>query len=172
MKWILIGLAVFVLLVVVMLVIGALLPRRHVASRAAVIHQPANRLFAALEDFTDQPSWRTGVQRIEPLPPNAGLVRYREVSRHGAITYVVRESIPAQKLVTEIADQNLPYDGSWTFELTPEGEGTRVRITERGEVKNAVFRVLARFVFGYTTTIEAYLRDLGRKFGENAVLED
>ena len=43
------------------------------------------------------------------------------------------------------------------------GSGTRVSITERGEVYNPIFRFLSRFVFGHTGTMETYLRDLARK---------
>ncbi len=39
-------------------------------------------------------------------------------------------------------------------------------ITERGEIYNPIFRVFARFVFGYTATMETYLKQLGTKFDE------
>jgi hypothetical protein len=58
----------------------------------------------------------------------------------------------------------------WTdlksVELLPPRNGGRVRITERGFVKNVIFRFVARFVFGYTSTMEGYLRDLAKKFSE------
>jgi len=47
--------------------------------------------------------------------------------------------------------------------VTPSGSGTRVRITEHGEVYNPVFRVLSRFVFGHTATLEEFLGNLERK---------
>ncbi len=49
--------------------------------------------------------------------------------------------------------------------LYAEGDAT-LRITERGEIRSAFFRFMARFIFGYTSTMETYLRDLGTKFGE------
>ncbi len=39
----------------------------------------------------------------------------------------------------------------------PTGSGSRVTITERGEIYNPIFRTLARFVFGYTSTMETCL---------------
>lgn len=62
-----------------------------------------------------------------------------------------------------IADVSLPFAGSWTYDVTPSGSGTRVLITERGEIHNPVFRVLSRFVFGHTATMEQFLRNLGQK---------
>jgi hypothetical protein len=167
MKWLWFAAAALVLLGLIIVAIGALLPRSHVASRSAVIRQPSEVLFATLRDFAAHPSWRQGVKSIEILPPRDGHTTYREISRHGAITYVVIEEVAPRSLVTKIADENLPFGGTWTIELLPVGNATTVRITERGEVKSPVFRFMARFVFGHTATIDGYLRDLGKKFGEN-----
>lgn len=168
MKWILIIATALVLLGIVIAVIGALLPRAHTASCATTIHRSPDAVFAAIRDFGAHPAWRRGVNAIELLPPRDGHVSYREKSRHGAITYVVLEDMPGQRLVTKIADEDLPFGGTWTIELSSEGTATTVRITERGEIKNPIFRFMARFVFGYSSTMEAYLRDLGAKFGEQA----
>ena len=73
------------------------------------------------------------------------------------------------KLVTEIADAHLPFGGTWTYEFAPTATGTTLRITERGEVKNVIFRFVARFVLGHTATMETYLRDLGRRVGDEIV---
>ncbi len=43
-----------------------------------------------------------------------------------------------------------------------------VTITENGEIYNPFFRFMARFVFGYTVTMETYLKALGKKFSEDA----
>lgn len=85
------------------------------------------------------------------------------------MAYIVLEDSPPNRIVTKIADENLPFGGTWTYEILAEPSGSRVRITEQGEIKNVIFRLLARFVFGYTTTMEAYLRDLGKKFGETVI---
>lgn len=146
--------------------IGAMLPRTHVASRRASIAASPDAVFAVLRDFSAAPSWRTGIKGVELLPSRDGKVSFRETSRHGAIAYVVDELTPNSRLVTRIADDSLPFGGTWTFELQPAGSGTELRITERGEVKNVIFRFMARFIFGYTTTLETYLKDLGRKFGK------
>ena len=47
-----------------------------------------------------------------------------------------------------------------TFELAAAGTGTRLTITERGEVYNPLFRVMSRFILGHTATIDRYLADL------------
>jgi hypothetical protein len=82
----------------------------------------------------------------------------------------VEEKTPSRR-VTRIADKNLPFGGTWTIEISPNAEGSVVRITEDGEIHNAIFRFMARFFFGYTSSIEGYLRDLGRHFGEVTAIE-
>ena len=46
----------------------------------------------------------------------------------------------------------------------------RIRITENGEVYDPVFRLVSAFVIGHLETIERYLRDLRKKFGEEVRL--
>jgi hypothetical protein len=44
-------------------------------------------------------------------------------------------------------------------------------ITEKGEVINPVFRFLSRYVIGHARSIDNFLKALGKKFGEEIVLE-
>ena len=67
---------------------------------------------------------------------------------------------PPRRLVTRIADEDLPFGGTWTYRLEPDGGGTRVTITEDGEVYNPVFRFVSRFVMGHDATLRTYLDDL------------
>ena len=165
MKIVLIVVAILVVLVVVLVVVGLFIPRDHVASRSAVYDAPPERIWAALTDTARAPEWRTGLKSVEALPPLDGKRRYREVTGFGPVTYVIEEERAPERLVGRIADEGLGYGGSWTWDLVREGDRTRVTITERGFVTNPVFRVLARFVFGYEKTLDVCLRDLGRRLG-------
>jgi hypothetical protein len=78
-----------------------------------------------------------------------------------AKTEVVEQDAP-RLLVTKIVGESA-YGGTWTFEIAPDGhEASTVTITERGEVYNPVFRVLSRYLFGQTRSIDAYLAKLER----------
>lgn len=166
MKWLIVVAAILVALPILAALIGLTLPRRHTATRAVVVQQPASTVFAVISNFADAPQWRSGVTAVELLPARNGLRGFREKTRHGWISYLVEEETPPTRMVTRIADETLPFGGSWTYQLEPVENGCRVRITENGEVKNPLFRFLARFVFGYAGTLEAYLSDLARRFGE------
>ena len=53
----------------------------------------------------------------------------------------------------------------------PTDAGTRLTITENGEVYNPIFRFVSRFFLGYTSTMESVLRALGTKHGETVAPE-
>jgi hypothetical protein len=75
----------------------------------------------------------------------------------------VVESDPPRRRVTAIDDASLPFGGTWTWELSPEGQGTRLTVTERGHVDPPLFRFLSRFVFGHDATLRRVLSDLSRR---------
>jgi len=166
MRWILIGLGVLVLLIALVALVGALLPRGHVAARSAVYRQPPEEVFATIRGFAAYPEWRADATKVEILPSVDGKERFRETGSYGAITFAVEEVHAPRRMVVRIADEGLPFGGTWTYELTPVSEGTRLTITERGEVHNVFFRFLSRFVFSQHATIDKLLQALGRKFGE------
>ena len=167
MKLILIILAVVCALIIAMLVIGAALPKSHVVSRQIILHRSPDEVYRTVRDFSAAPSWRPDLKRVEMIATTDNHVRFREHGEQGAITYDLVDDRPGEKIVTRIADQDLGYSGTWTYTFTKEAAGTRIQITEAGEVSNILFRFLSRFVFGHTGTMEKYLTALGKKFGED-----
>jgi hypothetical protein len=169
MKYALIGLGAIGTVILAVLLIGLALPVRHRAGREATYPRPASDLFKAISTPSDFPSWRSGVTRVEMLPPSDGKTRFRETGKDGSITYEVERSLDQRELATRIADPSLPFGGTWTYSLIPKGDSTTLRIVEDGEVYNPIFRFVSRFVIGHTATIDRYLQDLGKKFGQNSV---
>lgn len=165
-KVLLIAAAVLVALVASVFIVGALLPREHVAARAAELRVPPESLWVAITDIEAFPAWRPGLSHIEALPPNEGHPVWREHTDYGPLTFeaVVQES--PRRMVTRIVDQDLGFGGEWTYDIVPTALGSRLTITENGFVDSPLFRFMSRFVFGQTSTMEAYLRGLGSRFGE------
>jgi uncharacterized protein YndB with AHSA1/START domain len=147
-------------------IIGALLPRDHVATVTARIAAPPAAVWGAITDAANFPHWRADITRVDLLPATPTGPSWREHSRNGAITMVVDVAEPPRKLVARIADQGLPFGGKWIYEIEPDGDAaSRVTITEAGSVYNPIFRFVSRFIMGHTATIDGYLRALGRRFG-------
>jgi hypothetical protein len=164
MRYVVIVLAVIVALIIVVVAVGFALPARHRASRAARFTASPSALFSTISDVAQYPSWRSDVTRVEVVNDSTPM-RFREVGRNGTILYEVERREPDWLLVTRIADPTLPFGGTWTYELSPATDGTMLRITEDGDVRNPVFRFVSRFVLGHTATIDRYLADLGKRFG-------
>jgi Polyketide cyclase / dehydrase and lipid transport len=129
--------------------LDAVLPVAHTAERSVAVSAPPERVWSALTDVGAFPEWRPDVARVDQLPDRT----WREHGKHGVITYHVTAAEPPSRLVVRIADTSLPFGGEWEYRVGPG----QVTIIERGEIYNLFFRVMSRFVFGYTRTIEAYL---------------
>ena len=166
MKWALFAVGILVVLVVIVVGIGYTLPVAHTARRSVTLRAAPPDVWAAITDVSAYPTWRGDVESVEVLAPVNGRRSWREKGTNGAITYAIESADPPTRLVTRIADTDLAFGGEWEYELTPDGAGTRLVITERGEVYNPIFRFVSRFVMGHTSTVDGYLRALGRKFGE------
>lgn len=172
MKWILWIFVALAGLLILITLTGWLLPKEHVATRQGRYRQPPEAIWKAITDVDAMPSWREGLKSVKNLPDKNGLPAHLEVTTMGEIPMETVEMTPPQKLVARIADPKLPFGGTWTFEIRPTEEGSTLRITENGFVTNPVFRFLSRFVFGYTGTIETYLKSLAKKFGETPRIEE
>jgi uncharacterized protein YndB with AHSA1/START domain len=150
----LIGMALLVCLV------GALLPRDHVAAAERVVAAPPERVAAMIREVEAYPRWRRGVTRVELLERGAASLRFTEHGKDGPMAFQLAEEVPGARFRSTIADPDLPFGGYWEIALAPDGMGTRVRIEEHGFVSNIVFRFLSTLVFGHEATMKAWLEDL------------
>ncbi|HEY2016437.1 MAG TPA: SRPBCC family protein [Bryobacteraceae bacterium] len=170
MKWLLLCAGALVLVAGLAAAVGAMLPRRHHATRKARFQVSPEALYAVI---AGPPDWRTGVKSFGVLPEQDGRKRWWEEDSHRQkITYELVEDHPPRRLAVRIADRGLPFGGTWTFEIAPAAGGSDLRIHEDGEIYNVIFRFMARFFFGYTASIEGYLRDLAVKFNQSVTPEE
>lgn len=166
MKWLAIVVLAVAALVLIVIGVGALLPRHHVARVTATYHQPPDTIWQTLTDVAAYPSWRHELQRVELLPDRDGHRRWREVGAFGPMTLEADEADAPRRFVTRIADTTGGFGGRWTFEIDPAISGSTVIITEDGEVYTPIFRFVSRFLIGQYRTLEGYARALGERFGE------
>jgi uncharacterized protein YndB with AHSA1/START domain len=145
--------------------IGTMLPSGHVASRSLVLKQPPESVWAVVTDYAGQPSWRKDITKVERVSEGPGGETWREEGSEPLLLQTT-ESVRPTRLVRTIADPTLPFGGRWVyaFEATASG-GTRLTVTEEGEVYNPIFRVVSRFM-DPAATIMQYLTNLAARFGE------
>jgi uncharacterized protein YndB with AHSA1/START domain len=144
--------------------IGLVLEPSHVATRQAVYARTPDELWEAITRFDLTPTWRSDVDavQIESGDP----IRFVELNDQGPVTYEVTEQERPHKLVLMTADPDLPFSGSWTFELEPVDGGTLLTLTERGSIDNPLFRLIARVFMDPAATATTYLIDLGTHLGQ------
>jgi hypothetical protein len=140
MKWLVRVVAVVITVLMFLALVGTFLPVSHEASRSAEFDKPPELVWSLIADPDNYRSWWDGAD----------------------VKVAIVESVPPSRLVTKIVDET-QFGGTWTFEVTPTPTGSRMTITERGEIYNVVFRALAKFVFGYTSTIESCLQAAQKK---------
>lgn len=121
--------------------VGFFVPVNHEASRSAEFNKPPADLWPLIADPASYGDWWKGAD----------------------VKTEVIESTPPSKLVTKIVGETA-FGGTWTFDMAPVAtSGSRLTITERGEIYNVIFRSLAKYVFGYTSTMDSFIEALKLK---------
>jgi Polyketide cyclase / dehydrase and lipid transport len=155
--WIVAGLALVVLIVAI---VGALLPKAHAAARTVRVPLPPDGLYTLLSDVSGYPAWRGDVKKLERLPDRDGKPAWIEdVSGMKIPLHFERMERPSL-LVARIDGSDLAFGGTWTYQIAPAAGGSDLTITENGEVYNVIFRFMARFVFGYHATMDGFIKNL------------
>lgn len=169
MKWLLVGIGAIIVLVGLLAIYGALLPRTHVASSSIVLKQPPDSVWPVIRDLGALPSWWRDVKRSVRLPDEGGKERWEQQTGMGPMSLEIAESLPPVRLVTRIIPRPgaADFGGTWTYEIAVAGGGSRITITEEGWVANPLFRFMSYKVFGLYGTMDGCLKALGSRFGES-----
>lgn len=165
-KWALRLAAGLGMVVLLLLVAGAALPREHSAASAVTLRQPPESVWAVVRDLGGVPRWWTDVTTSEALADPAGREIWRQEVGGFEMSFVVTEAVAPARLVTAIdAPPGSAFGGTWTYELAAADGGTRVTVIEAGWIANPFFRVLAH-AGGLHRSVDSYLVALGGRFGE------
>ena len=169
MKWLLVVIGTLAAIVAIVVAIGAALPQNHTATRSATLSVPPDTVWALITGVDAYPSWRRDVKSVERLTSASGSLAWREVNGGDKLSFEATAVEPPAHFVARITDRGIPFGGSWDYRIEPEGGGTRITITEHGEVYNPVFRFVSKYLMGHTATIDKYLTDLSARTGNRYV---
>lgn len=159
-------------LVGLIFLVGSWLPRQHVVARSITLDQSTDTIWRTITDFARVPSWQPRVVKVERLSDQHGRETWSETYK-GCPPLILEtlESATARRLVRSIADTKKVFSGRWEFDLEPSGGGTRLTITEVGEVPNPFFRFMARAFMDPAKYVEEYLAALAVHFHQQAPIE-
>lgn len=167
MRWVWLVVGILAALIIALFIVGAMLPQKHSVSRSITAPKTPEEVWAVITDHEKDPAWRPDVESVRRMTDRNGHPVWEEHYKNGdSMGIETTVSEPPRKLVRKIVDQTM-FSGVWTYELTPsaDGKSTTVKITEDGEVYNAAFRFIGRFIIGNATTLEGYQKNLAAKLG-------
>lgn len=143
---------------------GMMMDANHIVVREATYTRSAPELWSTITRFDQMPQWRSDVDavQIESGDP----VRFVEMGEQGPVPMEVTEHDAPHRLVLMASSLDLPFSGTWTYELTEVEGGTRLRLTEAATIDNPVVRFVAHTFVDPADTAETYLVDLGQHLGE------
>ena len=165
---------VLLLLLLVLWLLGRGIPEAHVMSVTLHLGKTREEVFAVLADSAGIPTWDQGVDRVERLADRGGHEVWRwTMGRNAMVLETTRCEAPAV-LVRTIADDAKIFSGDWTYELSAEGGGCSLLLTEHGRVHVAIPRAMMKYVPAIADPamyLRRHLERLAGKFGEPPRIE-
>lgn len=165
MKWILgTGIALAIITATIT-IIGVLLPAKHRYTESRDLnHANPERVWQVITDFQAYPSWRTGINKVQRKADFDDVDTWEEIDATGeSITYKTIAIEHNKRLVRKIANDNLPFGGTWEFKIASQDNNTKITITEDGEVYNPIFRFISKYIIGHRKNVRLYLDDLSKE---------
>lgn len=173
MKRLLIVLSIIVGVVAVVAIVGYLLPATHTVTVSRTFDAPPPVIWDMITDVEAMPEWRRNLEGVTVTSQPGEPLAWRENwGRGDEIPFRVTEREEDRRLVVKIDSDDLPFGGSWTYDLEPLDGGSRLTITEEGEIFDPFFRVASRFFMDTAETMAAYLDDLADALDRSAAADN
>jgi len=143
---------------------GNQLPVDHKVVVSARFKCSVDRLWHLIDDIKTHPTWRPELTSVSLVSQNPDL--WEENYEGTLLRLRTDERVEGEKLVRVLADMELPYQGSWTYEVAAQGEeASLLTVTEIAHIKNPVFRFVAQGFFGYEESLKIGIREMESQLG-------
>lgn len=172
MLWLTVVACIPLLILLVMVVVGRFLARKHLVTRRATYRVPAERVWDCLTDHREMNVWRTDLRRVLRARGKNDLAAWQEVGRFTKREIRVTTSRPPFRLNADFVNGVVPMRGVIRMHLKPMGAGSMLTITEEAEIPSPLFRFIARYIIGLHAPLDIRLQALGRHFRERVQPED
>jgi uncharacterized protein YndB with AHSA1/START domain len=149
----------------VMYFVGANLPERHTQIASLTVRANRVTVWKVITDYEKMPEWWPDIKAVRfETRPNGEIWTWNRDSHGEEIAFRTLGQREPEQLIREIVGENLPFGGTWTFDLSDVSDGhTRIMITEEGFVKPPVFRVIAKYFIGYDKTMNSFFTNLEKR---------
>ncbi|HEY3350559.1 MAG TPA: SRPBCC family protein [Thermoanaerobaculia bacterium] len=158
-------LAFCVVAVVVMAMVGAGLPQKHVVTRRKSFAASPERVWSALLSIRQLPVDRSDLRAVDQGVATAPPTAIEVIGSPVAITFETFR--PPRLLVVRTTEPDVSYGGTWTFELELEtAQITKLTVTEEAEVHGRLLRFAVRTFDLDDALVEGVFRAVKRKLVE------
>lgn len=148
----------------ILYLIGRSLPERHTSRVTVVLPIARPAAWAVITDYAKIPEWWPDVKGIRlETRPNGEVWAWNKDAHNREIAFRTKEETAPSKLVREIMGDDLPFGGTWTFDLAARGERTELTITEDGFIKPPLFRAIAQYFIGLDRTMKSFAASLEKR---------
>jgi uncharacterized protein YndB with AHSA1/START domain len=152
--------------------VGCFCRRGYTVARSLRSRRSPEEVWQVISDFAAVPSWHPELKTVERLPDRNGHEVWRETDRRGyPVQLETIEALAPLRLVRHISDEDGPFSGQWEFDVQPAAQGSRITLTERGQIPNPFFRLMFWAFMTPAFYLEMYLRALATKLGDPPQLE-
>lgn len=157
-------LGLFILAGLVLYVLGLGLPERHTSRLTVMLPAARPAVWAAITDYAKMPEWWPDVKAVRlETRPNGEVLTWNKDAHGQEIAFRTKEEKAPAWLVREIVGDNLPFGGTWTFELAEDGGMTQLTLTEDGFIKPPLFRAIAQYFIGLDKTMRSFASHLEKR---------
>jgi uncharacterized protein YndB with AHSA1/START domain len=164
-----------IVLILIVLVAASYLYARTISAhqthtRTTTLKQTPEAVFALLTDLPSFPKWNRNMEKIEILPPIDGKEATRQTFKGNMqMTIITSESTPPKHLVRSMGDNSGPFEGSWTYDISPTADGSQIVLTEQSTISSPFFRLMVQ-LFSPTKYMDEHLEGMAKHFGETAAI--
>jgi uncharacterized protein YndB with AHSA1/START domain len=161
------GLACLIVLVALSVnLVGLFIPVNHQSSVSVILDADQKKVWTVITDYQSLPSWWSTVKSIEKQEKD-GKELWINTDQHGQkVAFYTTEEEAPNKLVRTMLSDNLPFGGSWTYELVTQDGKTHLTITEKGFIRSAFIRTIAKLFMNDQETMQSYVTSLQKKLNQ------
>lgn len=139
---------------------GSTIPEGHTVSGSEVIKADIDDVFAMQSNVQEYPKWHDLVAEIKDYKENEdGTASWTEIWKDGNEFGMKRTAYVRNKIIrVEIEDRAEVFNGSWTFDFEEVEGGTKVTITENGNIPNNFIRGMYHLATEPDQTLKEHLK--------------
>lgn len=150
--------SILVLIATAFAIVGYTSNPEHQESTQFLVDSNVGFVWQELVNIKNTPQKKDDVESVEMVGQNGTLISWQENLKNGGYRlYRMNEYELNQKLVIELLESSYGLTGVWIFELSPDGNGTQVKISETSTLTNIQKRSI-RAIFGRNYDLLVWLK--------------